>query len=50
MQGPMSRKDLNEFAQRSSDGDMYVLVTTVENPDGLLRGQVEPANMTFAPP
>lgn len=40
----MNGKDLNEFITRSANGDMYVLVTTIEYPNGLLRGQVVPVN------
>ncbi|BDA45997.1 hypothetical protein COCOBI_08-0890 [Coccomyxa sp. Obi] len=44
--GPMNGKDLNEFITRSANGDMYVLVTTIEYPNGLLRSQVALANNT----
>ncbi|CAL8462133.1 g1664 [Coccomyxa elongata] len=44
--GPMNKKDLNEFIKRSANGDMYVLVTTIEYPNGLLRGQVALADNT----
>ena len=42
----MNKRDLNEFITRSANGDMYVLVTTIEYPNGLLRGQVVLVNNT----
>lgn len=47
--GPMNKMDLNEFIERSANGDMYVLVTTIEYPNGLLRGQVVPVNSAPSP-
>ncbi|KAK9906806.1 hypothetical protein WJX75_008398 [Coccomyxa subellipsoidea] len=42
--GPMSKGDMNELMKRADNGDIYVLVTTVEFPNGLLRGQMEPVD------
>ncbi|EIE24296.1 hypothetical protein COCSUDRAFT_41546 [Coccomyxa subellipsoidea C-169] len=47
--GPMSKKDPNELMQRFNDNDVYVLVTTTDHPEGLLRGQVHRKNDTSSP-
>lgn len=47
--GPMSKKDMHELEVRSINGDIYVLVTTVEQPAGLLRGQVMPVDISVSP-
>lgn len=42
----MAGKDAKDLVQRIKDDDVYVLVTTTDHPDGLLRGQVHPKNTT----
>jgi len=46
---PMHKQDVSQLQQRFDDNDMYVLVTTVDHPNGLLRGQVKRKNDTGAP-
>lgn len=46
---PMHKQDVDQLQQRFDDNDMYVLVTTVDHPNGLLRGQVKRKNETGAP-
>lgn len=47
--GPMNKEDMDQLMQRFNDNDVYVLVTTTDHPDGLLRGQVHKANETTSP-
>lgn len=41
--GPLRGKGVKDMKDRADDADLYVLVVTTQNPNGELRGQVEPA-------
>ncbi|CAL8462135.1 g1666 [Coccomyxa elongata] len=43
LKGPLRGKGVKDMKDRADDGDLYVLVVTMQNPNGELRGQVEPA-------
>lgn len=42
--GPLRSKDtINDLEQRAKDNDIYVLVTTMQHPNGELRGEMKHA-------
>lgn len=43
LKGPLRGKSVKDMKDRADDGDLYVLVVTMQNPNGGLRGQVGPA-------
>ena len=43
LKGPLRGKGVKDMKDRADDSDLYVLVVTMQNPNGELRGQVEPA-------